>query len=295
VICPACCSTSVRIGPASRRTDLVVARCTSCHAQFLVEDEIAPTEVVGTDDVSVEYVEDWIENKREGLGPSVWHEQLGRLSREVAGVDRPRLYDVGAGGGEFLALARDEYGFTVAGNDVMEGAVAVAKDLSGVDLELGDISEHGHEDEYDAVTMWCVLAHVTDGERLMSDVFRMLAPGGTVYLQTPHNTVADRLFLAAKVSTGGRAARLSDRRLAGGGHHRILHTKRSITTLLERIGFVDIEVEPQSRYSMSSSAYLASLRAPSWSVRPASWAMDKAIASGVVPRITLDVRARKPR
>ncbi len=292
--CPACTSGAVRVGPPSRRTGLVVARCSDCHAQFLVDDAREESEVIGTDEVSVEYVSDWVDKKREGLGPEVWHEQLAWLSEAATTDGRPaRLYDVGAGGGEFLALARDEYGFTVAGNDIMEGAVAVARERSGIELDLGDLSKFQHEDEYDAVTMWCVLAHVPHGEQLMREVHQMLAPGGVLYLQTPHNTIPDRASFVAKRATGGRVARLSDRRLAG--HHRILHTPESITRLLSRVGFTDIEVAPQTRYSMSSVAYLHSLRAPEWSLRPASWLMDRAISSGAVPRITLDVRARKPR
>lgn len=291
--CPACGSTAVHVGPASRRTASVVARCSSCRAQFLVEETIAPSEVVDTDEVSVEYVSDWVDAKREGVGPAVWREKLAWLAEEVKDVEKPKLYDVGAGGGEFLAVARDEFGFTVGGNDILAGAIAVARELSGVDLDLGDLSEHDHDDEYDVVTMWCVLAHVRDGEGMMRDVHQMLAPGGTLFLQTPHNTIADRMFYGARVASGGRVARISDRRLAG--HHRILHTKQSITTLLERVGFVDIEVEAHTRYPMSSQAYLLSLRVPSWSVKPGAWAMDKAVASNAVPRITLDVRARKPR
>lgn len=290
--CPACRSRAVHVGPVSRRTSSVVARCPSCGAQFLVEETTGPSEVVGTDDVSVEYVSDWVEAKREGVGPAVWREKLAWLSDEVRDIEKPTLYDVGAGGGEFLAVARDDYGFTVSGNDILEGAIAVARELSGVDLELGDLSDHDHQDEFDVVTMWCVLAHVRDGEGLLREVHRMLAPGGLLFLQTPHNTVADKAFYAARVATGGRVARLSDRRLAG--HHRILHTTRSITTLLERVGFVDVEVEAQTRYPMSSRAYLVSLRAPSWSVGPAARLMDRAVESNLVPRITLDVRARKP-
>ena len=291
--CPACTSSVVEVGPASRRTGIVVGRCGDCGAQFLLEDSQAPSDVVPTDEVSVEYVSDWVEKKREGIGPSVWHDKIAWILDALAGKEQPKLYDVGAGGGEFLAVCRDQYGFQVAGNDILEGAVAVAKELSDVDLDLGDLSQLQHEDEYDAITMWCVLAHVRNGEQMMRDVHRMLAPGGVLFLQTPHNSVPDRAAYRTKAATGGRVARVSDRRLAG--HHRILHTTRSITALLNRTGFVDVEVESQIRYPMSSLAYLHSLRAPEWSLRPASWLMDQAIAARAVPRITLDVRARKPR
>ena len=249
--------------------------------------------MVGTDEVSVEYVNTWVDLKREGVGPRAWHDVLGSLAAAVDTDRGLRLYDVGAGGGEFLAVARDEYGFTVSGNDVMEGAVAVARERSGVELDLGDLAQLNHADDYDAVTMWCVLAHVRNGEQLMREVHQLLAPGGVLYLQTPHNTVPDRSLLAVKSLTRGRAARLSDRRLAG--HHRILHTSRSITLLLERVGFTEIRVVPQARYSMSSIAYLRSLRAPEPVLRPAAWLMDRAVASPLAPRITLDVWARKPR
>jgi 2-polyprenyl-3-methyl-5-hydroxy-6-metoxy-1,4-benzoquinol methylase len=292
--CPACTSSAVHVGPPSRRTGIVVARCRDCRAQFLVEDSQAASEVVDTEEVSVEYVADWVEKKREGVGPQVWHEKLAWISEAVAGSDhQPKLYDVGAGAGEFLAVARDQYGFSVAGNDILEGAVAVARELSKVELDLGDLSQLERDDEYDAVTMWCVLAHVRNGEEMMRDVHRMLAPGGVLFLQTPHNSAPDRAAYRTKVATGGRVARVSDRRLAG--HHRILHTTKSITALLERTGFTDIEVESQIRYPMSSLAYLHSLRAPEWSLRPVSWLMDRAIDAKAVPRITLDVRARKPR
>jgi SAM-dependent methyltransferase len=269
-------------------------RCRSCGALFLPETSTAPSAIIPDGEVSTEYVSNWVENKRHGAGPSAWREKLARLARAVdAPGRRPQLFDVGAGAGEFLAVARDEFGFDVVGNEILEGSLPLAKQMSDVDLELGDLSALAHEEDVDAVTLWCVLAHVSDGERLMGDVHRMLRPGGVVYLQTPHRTLADRASNAVKTATGGRVSRLPDRRLAG--HHRILHTPDSITQLLQRVGFTGIEVVPQVQYAMSSRAYLATLRAPQWSVGPASWLMDRAIAGGVVPRITLDVWASKPR
>ncbi len=292
--CPACTSTSVREGPASRRSTRVVLGCRSCGALFLPETSSAPTAIIPSGEISTEHVSNWVENKRHGAGPSAWREKLAWLAQAVdAPGRRPQLYDVGAGAGEFLAVARDEFGFEVVGSEILEGSLPIAKQMSNVDLELGDLSALAHEDNFDAVTLWCVLAHVSDGERLMRDVHRMLRPGGVVFLQTPNRTMVDRASNAVKAATGGRVSRLPDRRLAG--HHRILHTRASITRLLERVGFAGVEVVPQVRYAMSSRAYLASLRAPEWSVGPASWVMDKAVAGGVVPRITLDVWARKPR
>jgi SAM-dependent methyltransferase len=268
----------------------VVARCRDCGACWLTN---APEEkaTVGLDEVPENYVDTWVDNKRESVGTGEWRRQLERLAADLRDVDQPSLYDVGAGDGEFLALARDEFGFAVGGNDVLEGAVLTAKKRYGVDLDLGDLSTLADRPKVDVVTMWCVLAHTSRGSGMVADVAGLLKPGGILFLQTPHRTYADRAFIAIKSATGGRLSRLSDRRLAV--HHRVLHTRRSITALLQRHGFVDIEVEPKARYSLSSEAYLRSLRTPDWAVRPGGKAMDLAINGPLAPRIVLDVRARK--
>jgi hypothetical protein len=107
--------------------------------------------------------------------------------------------------------------------------------------------------------------------------------------------MADRVGQVLKSASHGRWSTVTDRRLAGMGHHRILHTRASITAQLERLGFVDVDVQPRLRYSLTSRAYLASLDPPRWTLGPASWVLDKAVSSRLAPRIVIDVRARKPR
>ena len=83
-----------------------------------------------------------------------------------------------------------------------------------------------------------------------------------------------------------------DRRVAN--HHWQLHTTRSIETLLARHGFADVRAVPQARYSLSSAMYLSSLGFPNRLAAATGRVMDVAIAHGPVPRIVLDVFARKP-
>ncbi|GAB3855531.1 hypothetical protein GCM10028801_11300 [Nocardioides maradonensis] len=288
--CPACASTRVRRGPESHDTGHVVVTCQDCGAAWLVNAPMPPATFT-LEDLPEDYVDTWVANKRESVGTGEWHKQLAWLREELQGIEKPRVYDLGAGDGEFLALARDEYGFDVGGNDILEGAIIVAQRRYGIDLDLGDLNALEDPAPVDAVTMWCVLAHTADGEGMVSGAARILKPGGLLFLQTPHRTFADRVLIGAKTATRGRVARLSDRRLAG--HHRILHTPQSITALLERHGFTDIDVSPQARYSLTSEAYLASLRPPAWALGPAAKAMDRVVHSPLAPRIILDVKARK--
>lgn len=255
-------------------------------------DVAAADLVEAFDDITPDDFAGWVDIKREEAGPDVWRDTASWLRSATApSGGTPMLYDVGAGDGQFLQVARDEFGFAVSGNEIVAGAVDLAKHRHGIDLELGDLSTLGHVEDVDAVTMWCVLAHVSDSDALLEQVHTMLKPGGALAFQTPHRTLVDRASQTVSRASRGRVSALPDRRLAG--HHRILHTQRSITAQLERIGFVDVQATPQARYSLTSHAYLVSLNPPAWTVRPASWLLDRAVQSHLAPRIILDVRARR--
>ncbi|MCW2800010.1 MAG: hypothetical protein JWQ70_1482 [Aeromicrobium sp.] len=293
--CPACDGSAVVEGPPSRVTGRVVSRCRTCHAQFLTHPKITEVEARSSDEISPEDYETWVNVKREGVGEDAWREATGWIKEAIGETraERPRLYDVGAGDGGYLRLARDEYGFDVTGNEIIEGAITLARQQYGIELELGDLAQLGHHDAFDAVTLWCVLAHVPQGDDLLRNVHAMLRPGGVVFLQTPHRTSVDAIGNRLKGASRGRWSTVPDRRLAGQGHHRILHTAASITAQLERLGFVDVKVEPRLRYSLTSRAYLMSLNPPGWLLSPSAWVLDKAISSRIAPRIVIDVRARK--
>jgi len=295
ISCPACADGTVVEGPPSRVTGRVVGRCRACRALVLTHPHVVDVAFLSSDEMSAEDYEAWVGIKREGVGEDAWREATSWISEAIGdtGSERPRLYDVGAGDGGYLRLARDEFGFDVTGNEVIEGAVALAQQQYDIDLELGDLADFHHRDEFDAVTLWCVLAHVPRGDDLLRNVHAMLRPGGVLFLQTPHRTTVDAVGNRLKNASRGRWSTVPDRRLAGQGHHRILHTAASITAQLERLGFVDVEVQPRHRYSLTSRAYFASLDTPGWLLSPAAWLLDRAISSRLAPRIVVDVRARK--
>lgn len=293
--CPACSKPSVAVGPYSRATGRRIGHCRSCRVHYWANPEEQPpppipVETSATSSSAAGFSK-WVDIKREQAGPQAWRETAAWLKGSLLDRPNPRLYDVGAGDGQFLQIARDEFGFEVTGNDIVKGAVALAQERYGVSLELGELSEFDHVQDFDAVTLWCVLAHVEDGEGLLRTVHRMLRPGGLIALQTPHWTAADAAAYGLERITRGGVAKLPDRRI--GMHHRVLHTATSITAQLHRLGFTDVHVAPQPRYTLTSYAYLVSMNPPAWTVRPATWLLDRVIRSRVAPRIVLDVRARR--
>ena len=171
------------------------------------------------------------------------------------------------------------------------GAARLASKRYGLDLAVGDLADLELEPIHDALTMWCVMVHTEDVDQTLANCNALLKPGGTLFLQTPHWTAADALALAALRLSGGRLNRIVDRRVAW--HHWQLHTRKSIKVLLERHGFEVFDVRPQGRYSLSSALYLQSLGVPESIATRSSRAVDLAIKYGPVPRIVLDVYARK--
>lgn len=252
------------------------------------EHDLSPIEVVTRDQLGTDHCATFVSRKRDSAGPIAWEQALDRIEEHLAGTGR--LFDVGAGDGGFLDTAR-QHGFTVGGSELQESAGLLAKERHGIELELGNLDRLGHHEDQDAVTMWCVLAHTPDADTLLRSAHGMLRPGGVLFLQTPRWTSADTAALTALTATRGRVSRVVDRRQSV---HWILHSARSISAQLKRLGFEVLSVEPKARYSLSSAVYLESLRVPRRLVPVAGRAMDELIARGASFRIVLDVYARKP-
>jgi len=292
VTCPACRGTRLRRSHPSRRTGLEILGCRDCGLHFLdVGDR--------TDDTPIDYGE-WDREAYAAYVAVMRHELLRRSHDDVlarlaalsgASADAPAaLFDLGAGDGAFLARARDA-GFRPFGNELAAGAVQLAHESYGITLELGDLGTLHDVGGMDAVTMWCVLAHVNDGNRLLRDVHRILRPGGVLFLQTPRWSVMDRLGLAAHEVSGGRLTRLTDRRVST--HHVALHTGRSLRAVLDRAGYDVVAAEPRVRYSLDTVTYLTSLGLSSERAARVARPIDVLLERDLFFRNVIDVYARK--
>jgi len=105
---------------------------------------------------------------------------------EVVGwyKSKGRLLDVGCAFGEFMKLAQEK-GYDVSGVETSEAAAGYAKETLGLEvfnceLQSADLGSQ----EYDLITMWDVLEHVGNPVATLSEVSRLLRPGGTVIIST---------------------------------------------------------------------------------------------------------------
>jgi SAM-dependent methyltransferase len=194
-----------------------------------------------------DYYEDLWERLPAELEPPSLERRLAFLRGLVRAGDR--ALDVGSGTGEFTA-ALAEAGAVPIGVEVAEGALERARarhpvcDFRLVPLDGPLPFEDG---SFDLAWASEVIEHVTDTARWLSELRRVLVPGGRLLVTTPSH---GRL----RVALGG-VERFSEPL----GDHLHLYTKRSLRTLLDEFGFTQIDVQavegpPLLRRSLFASA-----------------------------------------
>jgi SAM-dependent methyltransferase len=165
-----------------------------------------------------------------------WRYVLGVIV-EQAGSDASVL-DVGAGNGFFVKVARDEFGLDAAGIEISPEAGAFAGDVLGVDLLIGDISNH--DETYDVVTAFSVIEHVADPLAMVEMLASKLKPGGLLVLATPNPSCIQRRVKGVK-----RWAMICP------PHHLNVLTTRGVEALLGGAGFEIIRRETISTHVKS--------------------------------------------
>lgn len=92
------------------------------------------------------------------------------------------LLDIGCGTGDFLAAAKSS-GWQVKGYEPNEKArkIAIQK---GVELTYS--TEDLKDNSVDVITMWHVLEHVPDVKAQITEIKRLVKPGGTVIIAVPN-------------------------------------------------------------------------------------------------------------
>jgi SAM-dependent methyltransferase len=113
-----------------------------------------------------------------------------KMVRQANGGSRGAILDYGCGTGAFLASMRDD-GWEAAGLEPDDRARANALALHGLKTSHPDALRSMPDAHYDVVTLWHVLEHVHRLQETMSDLRRVLKPGGTMFIAVPNHTSAD--------------------------------------------------------------------------------------------------------
>lgn len=168
--------------------------------------------------------------------------QIYLLARKVALRNKKRLInrnflskgsllDYGCGTGAFLETMKDD-GWKVNGIEPDQGAKTMAEKRTGIKILDPEKLSEFEDNCFDAITLWHVLEHVPEPMKLCKEFYRILRPGGKLFLALPNHLSHD-----AQKYRGAWAAYDVPRHLF---HFNSLNIK----SLATKIGFVDLKTIP---------------------------------------------------
>jgi 2-polyprenyl-3-methyl-5-hydroxy-6-metoxy-1,4-benzoquinol methylase len=216
-VCPGC--DSAQIQPLARQPFL--SQCSACRLVF--DNPRHSAREIAAYYSAVDKYDLWLRHleSRE----TMWRRRLTKmLARKKPGS----LLDIGAGIGQFLALARNEY-TRVEGTEVSATAVTIARERFGIDLRHGEALDMRWTERFDNITLFHVLEHVHRPIDMLRKCHALLGPGGVLTLAVPN----DQESLRARL---GRE-KLAPISLAEHEVHLSHFTEKTLRALLERAGF----------------------------------------------------------
>lgn len=179
-----------------------------------------------------DYYEDLYERLPEQLAPP----DLNRRRRFLLASLQPadRVLDLGCGEGTFTALAAQTGVQSVIGADVAEAALRRAR-AAHPELNFELVPFDGPlpfaDGAFDLVWASEVIEHIADTARWLSEVRRVLAPGGRLLLTTPAHGRLRLLVDGIEVHSEPL------------GDHLHLYSRRSLRLLLTDFGFHSISIQ----------------------------------------------------
>lgn len=162
-----------------------------------------------------------------------WNYKEDKWEHEVAAAyvrASDHVLDIGCGEGNFLHKAQ-ALGAHAHGIELNGSAAEVARG-KGIKIHQGLLEDHASGIEYDLVTSFQVLEHVTQPLQFIRDALRLLRPGGRLLIGVPNDDGFLRLD--------------DDAVLNRPPHHMSLWTRESLIALgsIVKVEVQSIEVEP---------------------------------------------------
>lgn len=249
------------------RGDIRVYHCGSCGGHYIdyldgltIGDEAGvPTRTsVERDEGDFLYIERKLQSNRERFESQV------KLVFKYLGSSNVRLLDVGAGGGLFLALLKEQ-GVKAYGIEPNPTRVRYARERLGLGLSQHLIEEKYWQESYrsffDAVTLWDVIEHLDFPTRMLQHVSALLKQNGLLFLDTPARD--GFYYRAGELSysiTGGLCPLfLNTMYSAAAFAHKQIFSTQHLRQLLARYGFEVVELRKIHELSFPYTFYLERL------------------------------------
>ncbi len=183
VPCVACGSRACR--DVAREFGIALARCDHCgqvYTRTPLPDSQSHYVIPSTEAIEAKY-----DPILRGEAAHPRDDNYVEHLRTIEGVCGPgNLLDVGSHSGFFLRIARGR-GWKVTGVEPSPTTSALARDRFGLDVFTGTLNEVAlPESSFDVATLVDVFEHIGQPLALLGDVYRVLRPGGVLFIKVPN-------------------------------------------------------------------------------------------------------------
>ncbi len=111
---------------------------------------------------------------------------LSKFRKHFGNSGRPNLLDIGCSTGWITNVSREE-GFDVTGLEANTHAAEYGKQKYGLNIVEGYLEDLETEKQYDAVTMFHVLEHITDPLKMLVRIHGLLNDNGKLLIVVPNS------------------------------------------------------------------------------------------------------------
>ncbi len=196
--CPVCKSTNINKFLESNdfstsHEDYTIFKCNDCS--FAFTQDIPDEESIGKYYKSEEYVSH--SDTKKGLFFKLYHivrnymlKSKQKTVEKISGKKSGELLDIGTGTGYFINQMKTG-GWTVTGIEQDEDARNFGKSNFGLNVFDKDKLFEFEENSFDVVTMWHVLEHIHRYNEYLTQIKKILKPGGKLIIAVPNYTSYD--------------------------------------------------------------------------------------------------------
>jgi SAM-dependent methyltransferase len=191
--CPLCSSDKVDLLFSCNdyfvsRKDFAIHKCTVCDFLFTQdypeENEIA--KYYNSDNyISHSDTSEGFSNKLYRVARSIMLWKKKELIRKITGLNNGTLLDIGSGTGYFAGTMK-KAGWLVKGIEINEKARNFAVEHFGLEIFAPDKISSLEAGGFDCITLWHVLEHFHDPFEYISEIYRLLKPGGACVIALPN-------------------------------------------------------------------------------------------------------------
>jgi SAM-dependent methyltransferase len=144
-----------------------------------------------------------------------------------------RLLDVGSHLGFFLRLGRGK-GWELHGIEPSAQSASIGSTAFDLDIRTGYVHEASFApNSFDVVTLVDVFEHVVEPRKLLTEIFRLLAPGGVLFVKVPNGR-----YNLLKLKILRTLLRSSQFDIFDSREHVVHYTEVTLNRMLRETGFV---------------------------------------------------------